>query len=66
MNLASEGTVRAGMVRIDSPELVARLFGIDRQESANVEDPAPTFLLARYEVTNREFEEFVNAGAYRN
>jgi formylglycine-generating enzyme required for sulfatase activity len=53
--LETEASLPAGMVRV--PEGTASIDG----ESVSFR----SFLLGRYEVTNKEFQEFVDAGGYR-
>jgi len=49
--LDEKGTVPTGMVRVHG--------------SATAAGPLEDFYIDRYEVTNRQFQEFVNAGGYR-
>ncbi|HZR23454.1 MAG TPA: protein kinase [Vicinamibacterales bacterium] len=54
--LASQGSVPAGMVYVPSSTYGA----------AGGNERLPAFFIDRYEVTNREFKAFVDAGGYRN
>jgi len=50
--LDEEGTIPNGMVRVEATETPAGAVG--------------SFFIGRYEVTNRAYKEFVDAGAYEN
>jgi formylglycine-generating enzyme required for sulfatase activity/dienelactone hydrolase len=60
VSLAPEGSVPVEMVEIPAGDLRLTLSGYDYQ----IRTPAPAYLIDRYEVTNREFKEFVDSGAY--
>ena len=57
------GTIAPGMVRIQGQKFKATLGWLDSRTLPvlNLSD----FLLDRYEVTNRRFKEFVEAGGYK-
>ena len=58
LHLADETTVPEGMVFVQSETLPVSLIS----EEAAVD--LPPFFIDRFEVTNREFKEFVEAGGY--
>ncbi len=58
LHLADEATIPAGMVFVQSAALPIALVSED-----TVVD-LPPFYIDRFEVTNREFKEFVDAGGY--
>jgi eukaryotic-like serine/threonine-protein kinase len=63
LSLTVSGTVPDGMVRVPGGEVSVKLPGIQRAVSVvNL----PDYWMDRYEVTNREFKQFVDAGGYRN
>jgi formylglycine-generating enzyme required for sulfatase activity len=62
LSLTVSGTVPDGMVRVPGGEVYVRLPGFERAVSVvNL----PDYWMDRYEVTNREFKQFVAAGGYR-
>ena len=62
LSLTVSGTVPDGMVRVPGGEVSVKLPGIERAVSVvNL----PDYWMDRYEVTNREFKQFVDAGGYR-
>jgi formylglycine-generating enzyme required for sulfatase activity/dienelactone hydrolase/predicted Ser/Thr protein kinase len=63
VKLDKTGTIPAEMVRIQGKEFKASLDWLDRQTLPvlNLSD----FLLDRYEVANRQFKQFVEAGGYK-
>ena len=62
LSLTVSGTVPDGMVRVPGGEVSVKLPGIVRAVSVvNL----PDYWMDRYEVTNREFKQFVDAGGYR-
>jgi eukaryotic-like serine/threonine-protein kinase len=62
LSLTVSGTVPDGMVRVPGGEVSVKLPGIQRAVSVvNL----PDYWMDRYEVTNREFKQFVDAGGYR-
>lgn len=60
--LLSAGSIPADMVHVPESNLGLTLSGYGYQEVA----PAPAHLIDRYEVTNRAFKEFVDAGGHEN
>jgi cephalosporin-C deacetylase-like acetyl esterase len=60
LQVPRSGTVSAGMVRIPARSLAIHLSGFNYMRSV----PAPAYEIDRYEVTNRQFKEFVDAGGY--
>ncbi len=56
------GTIPAGMTRIQGQCWKANLAWLDSQMVREL--PLPDFLLDKYEVTNRQFKEFIDAGGY--
>ena len=62
LSLTVSGTVPDGMVRVPGGEASVKLPGNHRSVSAvNL----PDYWMDRYEVTNSEFKQFVDAGGYR-
>jgi dienelactone hydrolase len=62
LKLDRRGSIPAGMVRVPSArEGRLALTGLDHFQAPGLEE----FFLDRYEVSNREFEEFMTAGGYR-
>jgi eukaryotic-like serine/threonine-protein kinase len=60
--LAAPGTVPEGMVRVPGGKLDLQIPGIEKAvTTANF----PDYWMDRYEVTNRKYKEFVDAGGYR-
>ena len=59
--LDSAGTLPPGMVRVPSGTDRLLLWGLD-----NLTLHVPEYLIGRYEVTNREFKRFVDAGGYQH
>jgi eukaryotic-like serine/threonine-protein kinase len=62
LSLTESGTVPDGMVRVPGGEVDVKLPGI---ESAGSTVNLPDYWMDRYEVTNRAFKQFVDAGGYR-
>ena len=56
------GTVPSGMIHIPGGRYVLDMSGLESIDSATVSD----YYIDRYEVTNKEFKEFVIAGGYQN
>ena len=57
------GTIPPDMVRIKGGRLTPNLQHLDREAMPAMN--VPDFLLDRYEVSNRRYREFVEAGGYR-
>jgi eukaryotic-like serine/threonine-protein kinase len=62
LTLDRSGTLPPNMVRIPASETELNLLGLDKYGGVEV----PAFLADRYEVTNREYKSFVDAGGYAN
>jgi hypothetical protein len=56
------GSLPEGMVRIPGGKASMAIVGLERFEGREV----PQFLVDRFEVTNRQFKAFVEAGGYTN
>ena len=61
LQLDESGTIPADMVRIPAQSLAVNLTAIDAEPA-----DASSYLIDKYEVTNREFKAFVDSGAYDN
>ena len=61
LSLTVSGTVPDGMVRVPGGEVDVKLPGRTAVSVVNL----PDYWMDRYEVTNREFKQFVDAGGYR-
>ncbi len=59
--LESAGTLPLGMVRVPGGTGRLQLWGLD-----DLTLDVPEYLIGRYEVTNREFKQFVDAGGYEH
>jgi eukaryotic-like serine/threonine-protein kinase len=62
LTLDRSGTLPANMVRIPASKTELNVVGLDKYGGVEV----PEFLADRYEVTNREYKFFVDAGGYAN
>jgi eukaryotic-like serine/threonine-protein kinase len=62
LNLDRSGTLPPNMVRIPASQTEMSLNGLDKYGGVEV----PEFLVDKYEVTNREYKAFVDAGGYGN
>ena len=62
IRLATEGSIPPRMVQVPRSDLRLTLTGYDYQARTN----APRYLIDRYEVTNEEYKEFVDAGGYED
>ena len=63
LSLAAPGTIPLGIVRIPGQEkMKLQIPGIEKAGSI-VE--LPDYWMDRFEVTNKQFKEFVDAGGYR-
>ncbi len=60
LRLAPEGAVPDGMVLVPGADSLGGTIGI-----ANVEGPHDPYFIDRYEVTNRQFKQFVDQGGYQ-
>jgi formylglycine-generating enzyme required for sulfatase activity/cephalosporin-C deacetylase-like acetyl esterase/predicted Ser/Thr protein kinase len=60
--LAANGTVPEGMVRIHGGTVQVSISGVEHSPS---EVQIPDYWMDRYEVTNKDFKLFVDAGGYR-
>jgi eukaryotic-like serine/threonine-protein kinase len=60
--LAANGTVPEGMVRIHGGTVQVSIPGVEQSPS---EVQIPDYWMDRYEVTNKDFKQFVDAGGYR-
>ena len=60
LRLAPEGEVPDGMVLVPGADSLGGMIGI-----ANVEGPHDPYFIDRYEVTNRQFKQFVDQGGYQ-
>jgi dienelactone hydrolase len=58
--LSAAGTIPSGMVLVDGRRLAMSLFGFDYTRFI----PGSDFLIDKYEVTNKQFKAFVDAGGY--
>ena len=62
LSLAANGSIPADMVRIPGGKVEVLISGLERSPS---EVQIPDYWLDRYEVTNKQFKQFVDAGGYR-
>jgi hypothetical protein len=62
LTLDRSGSLPPGMVRIPASVNEVYLQGLERYGGVNV----PEFLADKYEVTNRQYEAFIDAGGYSN
>jgi serine/threonine protein kinase len=62
ISLDRKGTVPRGMIHIPGGKYSLSIPGLEQIESADMSD----YFIDRYEVTNRQYKEFVDAGAYSN
>ena len=60
LRLAPEGEVPDGMVLVPGADSLGGMIGI-----ADVEGPHDPYFIDRYEVTNRQFKQFVDQGGYQ-
>lgn len=63
VTLVAEGADPPGMVRADGPEAPVPFYLVPGADP--IELGFPDFWIDRYEVTNREYKTFVDAGGYR-
>ena len=59
--LAAPGAIPEGMVRVPGGELALEIPGIEKSVSTA---DFPDYWMDRYEVTNKKYKEFVDAGGY--
>jgi eukaryotic-like serine/threonine-protein kinase len=62
LTLDRAGVLPPNMVRIPGSKAAMNLTGLEKYEGSQV----PEFLADKYEVTNREYKAFVDAGGYSN
>ncbi|GAO43347.1 SUMF1/EgtB/PvdO family nonheme iron enzyme [Flavihumibacter petaseus] len=62
LQLDKEGSLPEGMVRIPASETDIYIVGLEQSGPKYV----PAFLIDKYEVTNKAFKVFVDAGGYNN
>ena len=62
ISLDPAGTVPPGMIHVPGGKYSLSIPGLEQIESADVSD----YFIDRYEVTNRQYKEFVDAGGYVN
>jgi eukaryotic-like serine/threonine-protein kinase len=60
--LDKEGTLPANMVRIPAKNTLMYIVGLEPNGNRDV----PSFLMDKYEVTNKAYKAFMDAGGYRN
>ena len=63
LSLAASGSIPEGMVRILGGNIELQIPGLEQAVS---EVQIPDYWMDRYEVTNKQFKQFVEAGGYRN
>jgi predicted Ser/Thr protein kinase/dienelactone hydrolase len=61
IELDEKGSIPDGMVRIPESTRAVELYGLHTEENF-----VPEYLIDKYEVTNGEFKQFVDAGGYQN
>ena len=62
LSLAASGSIPQGMVRVPGGGVEVLISGLEHSPS---EVQIPDYWLDRYEVTNKQFKQFVDAGGYR-
>src|SRR6267143_1622905 len=62
LSLAANGSIPEGMVRIPGGNVELQVPGLEHAVS---EVQIPDYWMDRYEVTNKQFKQFVDAGGYR-
>ncbi len=62
LSLAASGSIPEGMVRILGGNIELQIPGLEQAVS---EVQIPDYWMDRYEVTNKQFKQFVEAGGYR-
>ena len=63
LSLAANGSLPEGMVRIPGGNVELQFPGLQHAVS---EVQVPDYWMDRYEVTNKQFKQFVDSGGYRN
>ena len=63
VTLIAEGSAPAGMVRVDSPDRAVPMYLVPGSDPVDI--IYRDFWIDRYEVTNRQFKAFVDAGGYQ-
>ena len=58
--LDEEGKIPAGMVRLPGGKFLLEMPGLEHLDSVHIDD----YLFDKYEVTNKEFKQFVVSGGY--
>jgi predicted Ser/Thr protein kinase/predicted esterase len=58
--LDAKGSLPAGMIRVPGGKHVLGLAGLDHLSGLDLDD----YLIDKYEVTNREFKQFIDRGGY--
>jgi serine/threonine protein kinase/dienelactone hydrolase len=61
VELSPVGSLPDGMIKVPANGLALILTGYDY----NKQTPAAEYLIGKYEVTNKEYKEFINAGGYQ-
>jgi eukaryotic-like serine/threonine-protein kinase len=62
LSLAANGSIPEGMVRIPGGDVELQVPGLEHAVS---EVQIPDYWMDRYEVTNKQFKQFIDAGGYR-
>ena len=62
LSLAASGSIPQGMVRVPGGGVHVLISGLEHSPS---EVQIPDYWMDRYEVTNKQFKQFVDAGGYR-
>lgn len=61
IKLDKKGSIPPGMVRVTGKSFSPPISGLSHLQSVQLDD----YLLDKYEVTNKQYKEFVDAGGYR-
>lgn len=62
VKLDSAGSLPANMIRVPSQKAYMNIVGLEMNAGKNVSE----FLIDKYEITNKEYKQFVDAGGYTN